>query len=198
MPIIATRASAAYGAGFGAVTTVPYAGPFGAYDSLATVTLSASTASVTFAGIPSGYKHLQIRYLVKTSRAAVNDYAKLEINADTTTTNYRSHTLNADGAAVYAGTTANAIDIGGFPGNTNASMFGVGVLDFLDYANTNKYKTIRTLDGFDQNSASTGAGYIELASGLWMSTSAITSIKFTSGTSSNFVQYSSFALYGVK
>jgi hypothetical protein len=31
----------------------PYDGPYGAYDALATVTLSASTASITFAGIPS-------------------------------------------------------------------------------------------------------------------------------------------------
>lgn len=172
--------------------------PEGAYDALATVTLSATASSISFVGIPSGYKHLQVRYLAKTSRAAVNDYAKLEINADTTTTNYRSHTLNGDGAAAYAGTTANAIEIGGFPGNTNADMFGVGVLDFLDYTNTNKYKTIRMLDGFNQNSASTGTGYIELASGLWMSTSAITSIKITPGTGPNFVTYSQFALYGVR
>ena len=172
--------------------------PEGAYDALATVTLSAATASVTFAGIPSGYKHLQIRYLAKTSRAAVNDYAKLEINADTTTSNYRSHTLSGSGSAVFAEAHANAIEIGGFPGNTNADMFGVGVLDFLDYANTNKYKTIRTLDGFDQNSTATGAGYIALQSGLWMSSSAITSIKITPGTGPNFVTYSSFALYGVK
>jgi hypothetical protein len=44
-----------------------YDGPFGAYDSLATVTLSADAASVTFAGIPSGYKHLQIRAIHKPS-----------------------------------------------------------------------------------------------------------------------------------
>jgi hypothetical protein len=31
--------------------------PEGAHDALATVTLSASAASITFAGIPSGYKH---------------------------------------------------------------------------------------------------------------------------------------------
>lgn len=180
------------------VFSAPTAPVTNSYESIQTVTLSSSQANITFSSIPATFKHLQIRYLGKTSRAAVNDYAKLEINADTTTTNYRSHTLNGDGAAVYAGTTANAIEIGGFPGNTNADMFGVGVLDFLDYTNTNKYKTIRMLDGFNQNSASTGTGYIELASGLWMSTSAITSIKITPGTGPNFVTYSSFGLYGIK
>ena len=168
------------------------------YDSIATTTLSSTASSVTFSSIPSTYTHLQIRYIAKTSRAAVNDYAKLEINADTTTSNYRSHTLNGDGGSAYAGTTANAIEIGGFPGNTNADMFGIGVLDFLDYANTNKYKTIRTLSGFNQNSASTGTSWVGLDSGLWMSSSAITSIKITPGTGPNFVTYSQFALYGIK
>ena len=172
--------------------------PSGAYDSIATTTLSTATASVTFSSIPATYTHLQIRYIAKTSRAAVNDYAKLEINADTTTSNYRSHTLNGDGGSAYAGTTANAIEIGGFPGNTNADMFGIGVLDFLDYANTNKYKTIRTLSGFNQNSATAATQWIGLDSGLWMSSSAITSIKITPGTGPNFVTYSSFALYGIK
>ena len=169
------------------------------FESIATTTVGAGGASsITFSSITATYTHLQIRYLAKTSRAAVNDYAKLEINGDTTTSNYRSHSLNADGSSAYAETTANAIALGGFPGNTNASMFGVGVIDILDYANTSKNKTIRTLGGFDQNSASTGTAWIGLDSGLWMSTSAINSLVITSGTSSNFVQYSSFALYGIK
>jgi hypothetical protein len=193
-PILGSRgglSASAYGL-FGAAAGA------NSYESISTVTVSTAVSSITFSSIPATYKHLQIRYLAKTSRAAVNDYAKLEINADTTAANYRSHTLNADGASVYAGTAANATEIGGFPGNTNASMFGVGILDFLDYTNTNKYKTIRMLDGFDQNSASTGAAYVALESGLWMSSSAITSIKITPGTGPNFVQYSSFALYGIK
>jgi hypothetical protein len=168
------------------------------YESIATTTVSTAVSSVTFSSIPSTYTHLQIRYLAKTSRSAVNDYAKLEINGDTTVANYRSHTLNGDGGSAYAGTTANAIEIGGFPGNTNASMFGAGVLDFLDYTNTNKYKTIRTLSGFNQNSATAATNWIGLDSGLWMSSSAITSIKITPGTGPNFVEYSSFALYGIK
>ena len=170
----------------------------GDYESIATTTLATATASITFSSIPATYTHLQIRYLAKTSRAAVNDYAKLEINGDTTTSNYRSHSLNAGGSGVGSETHANVIELGGFPGNTNASMFGIGVIDILDYANTSKYKTFRGFEGFDQNSASTGTAWIGLDSGLWMSTSAINSLVITSGTSSNFVQYSSFALYGIK
>jgi hypothetical protein len=41
--------------------------PEGAYDSLATVTLSASTASIEFAGIPATYKHLQVRVIARSA-----------------------------------------------------------------------------------------------------------------------------------
>ena len=46
-----------------------YGGPYGAYDSLATVTVpSGGVASVTFAGIPSGYQHLHIGGGARTDR----------------------------------------------------------------------------------------------------------------------------------
>lgn len=66
-------------------------------------------------------------------------------------------------------------------------------MDVLDYKNTNKYKTSRFLSGYDAN----GSGVIMLNSELWMSTAAITSITIDN-TGSNFAQYSSFALYGVR
>jgi hypothetical protein len=68
------------------------------------------------------------------------------------------------------------------------------VVDILDYANTNKYKTTRNLMGFDYN----GSGTIRSISGLWMSTSAINSITLTTGTSSNWQGDTQFALYGIK
>jgi hypothetical protein len=169
-----------------------------AFESIQTITLSTAASNITFNSIVGTYKSLQIRYLAKTSRALVNDSAKIEINGDTTTTNYRSHSLNGDSANVYAETTANAIALGGFPGNTNASMFGVGVLDFIDYSNTSKYKTIRSFEGFDQNSPASGNKWIGIDSGLWMSTAAITSIKITPNIGPNFVTGSTFALYGIK
>ena len=70
-------------------------------------------------------------------------------------------------------------------------IFGTFIVDILDYANTNKYKTMRALDGFDAN----GSGYAVLWSGNWRSTSAVSTITITGGT---FAQYSSFALYGIK
>ena len=74
------------------------------------------------------------------------------------------------------------------------STFGAVVIDILDYANTNKYKTIRSLSGTDYNNTS---GAVGLFSGSWRNTNAITTIKITA-SSANLAQYSQFALYGIK
>jgi hypothetical protein len=169
------------------------------YESIATSTAGAGgLSSVTFSSIPSTYKHLQIR---ATARIGVNNpgndggYVGLRFNSDTGT-NYTTHIINGNGAT--AGSTAwtgiNEIYFQRFAGNnTGANIFGAGVLDILDYQNTNKNTTIRNLAGFDNN----GGGLMYLTSGLWLNTSAITSITLTP-EAGNFLQYSSLALYGIK
>jgi hypothetical protein len=171
----------------------------GSYDSLATVTLSASTASVTFAGIPMGYKHLQLRFLARNTGAGVDfDYATVQYNGNTSTASYTYHTLTGNGASAGASGGASGVigyNLGGYivAGGVAASRFGVGVIDIFDYANINKNKTTRVLSGWDNN----GVGNVGLLSGLFLSTSAITSITIGSQTG-NLAQYSSFALFGVK
>jgi len=76
----------------------------------------------------------------------------------------------------------------------SGTSFYVQIMDVLDYADTNKNKTIRHLGGVDYN----GSGGIYLASSLYSTTSAISSISITSNNGTNFSQYSSFALYGIK
>lgn len=173
--------------------------PEGAYDSLATVTLSASTSSVTFAGIPSGYKHLQIRMLAKTDRATYSiDSAKFQLNGDTGS-NYAWHRVLGDGsaAAAYAGSSTAFMQADGLAAQ-GSNIFGAMIVDVLDYANTSKYKTARMLGGEDENGTTYGGGVIALSSSLWQNTAAINSIKIYPGVGSNFLTYSSFALYGVK
>jgi hypothetical protein len=78
--------------------------------------------------------------------------------------------------------------------STSANIFTVAVIDILDYSNTNKYTTIRTLQGYDSN----GSGNIRFNSGLWMNTAGVTDIKIFPDGAASFVQYSHFALYGIK
>lgn len=159
------------------------------YESIATTTLSTTATSVTFSSIPGTYTHLQVRYIC---------YASSQVdllgnfNSDTGS-NYSRHYLYGDGSAVASGAAApdSAFNFG-FVNNTG-NYFISGITDILDYADTNKYKTTRTLTGFDTN----GGGYILMYSGNWRNTNAINSItiKVNSGS---LQQYSEFALYGIK
>lgn len=168
------------------------------YESIATTTVGSGGAStITFSSIPSTYTHLQIRGLVRTNRATNPDGLFIKFNSDSGT-NYAWHDLNGDGAsaAASAGSSDTAGQIQRFTGaNQTASSFGVFITDILDYKSTNKYKTVRSLGGYDAN----GSGRIDLISSLWMnSASAITQIDISSTSSSTIQQYSSFALYGIK
>ena len=76
-------------------------------------------------------------------------------------------------------------------GNTTPS---VAIIDILDYASTSKYKTFRIFSGQDY---ATSSGYLEIDSGLWMNTAAITSISVINvGTSWN--TNTRVSLYGIK
>ena len=156
------------------------------YESIATQTVGAGgAASVTFSSIPSTFKHLQIRGIFQMDSAA-----RMRING--ATTGYSTHILYGDGASVGAagGGSDTKVALGDAP---SATAFGAVVVDILDYQNTNKYKTVRSLEGYDLN----GSGQIYFNSASYQYTTAITSLSIYSNSGS-VKQYSSFALYGVK
>jgi hypothetical protein len=168
----------------------------GDYESIATVTVgSGGAASISFTSISSTYTHLQIRCLARTNRASAGDQIRLQLNTDTGA-NYSDHVLSGDGAtAVATGAADNTFMwLGRATGASSASsIFGVSVIDIVDYADVNKYKTLRSLTGTDRN----GSGDASVHSGSWRSTSAITSIQVIFiGTLME--QYSTFSLYGIK
>lgn len=170
--------------------------PNGAMDALASATLSTTASSVTFAGIPQGYKHLQIRSTARDNSAAGTvTYMKVNFNNDSGS-NYAYHRLFGDGSGV---TTDSGSSIAqtyanfALANSSTTQIMGASIIDILDYTSTSKHKTIRTFAGADQN----GSGRVGISSGLWMSTSAITSIVLVADTGT-FGANSSFALYGVK
>lgn len=166
------------------------------YESIATVTVGAGgSSSITFSSIPSTYKHLQIRGIARTATA---NWLTATFNSDTTAGVYRSHYLYGQGTTAIAGdngtnASGSGMYFGPYLGATTANVFGVNITDILDYSNTNKNKTVRTMWAYENNG--NGGDQIWLESNLYMSTNAITSITLNLST---FQQYSSFALYGVK
>lgn len=172
---------ATFNAGVAASTT--------SFESIATVSVgSGGAADIEFTSIPNSYAHLQLRGFLRTTSG---DQLRLTFNGSTS--NYRSHYLEGTGTSAIAGSESDPrINLyAALPSAT--SVFSGTVIDILDYANTNKTKVVRALSGWDAN----GSGYVDLDSGLWNDTSAITSIKFVPSAGS-FAQYSHFALYGIK
>lgn len=166
------------------------------YDSIATITVGAGgSASIDFTSIPSTYTHLQLRGIVKNTAAdSTVRSGFFRLNNDTGA-NYATHYLNGSGTAAGAGGLASQTSAYGITdiGASATSVFGAFVMDILDYKNTNKYKTVRSASGADNN----GSGFFQLFSGLWMSTSAVDRVTLIPG-SNNFAQYSTVALYGIK
>lgn len=160
---------------------------------------SGGVNTVIFNDIPQTYKHLQIRGVLRSSRSnsGNGDTYSIQLNSDIGSA-YPWHYVRGDGTAASASsTTTNTFmdfqrvaDAG-----AGSNIFGTLIIDILDYTNTNKNKTVRSLSGYDNN----GSGVVALNSGLWISTSAIVSVTITvSGGAQTIQQYSRFSLYGIK
>jgi len=167
-----------------------------AFESIATATGTSSSGTITFSSIPSTFKHLQIRALIRTDEAgATETNCYLQVNG-VTSSSYAYHWLRGNGtAAAAAGAATQTIT---FPANATgasaaASTMGVFIADILDYGSTTKNKTFRYFSGYDLN----GSGEVRVASGLFNLTNAITSIELKT-SAGNWTTASSFALYGIK
>jgi hypothetical protein len=168
----------------------------GSYESIATVTSTGSSGDLVFSSIPGTYTHLQIRGILRTNDTGSFNNQRMRFNSDSTSS-YAFHLLTGDGTTITSSSTTTAGSINDFmraPGTgVSSGIFSVAVIDILDYANTNKYKTVRILQGGDQNAG----GNLGLNSALWMKTDAITNITISpsGGTAESG---STFALYGIK
>lgn len=167
---------------------------------IATVTAAGGETSLSFTSIPGTYSSLQIRGIAKdtaTGTTAANLY--VFFNDDTTTANYAVHALRGNGSAASASgsTSYGAVSIPEACTRSDAgyaNMFGAMIVDLHDYASTTRNKTVRSFGAVDTNNTN---GVISLASGLWLSTSAITKVKIQASVTA-FAAGSVFKLYGLR
>jgi hypothetical protein len=195
MPLQTLQSARSFG--FGKIIT---AAGDSSFESIASTVISSSTSSVTFSSIPGTFQHLHLRLNVRTVDGAVGgNYLNVYFNNDTasgysyayneagnppSSTNFGTgaSTSNTQAYSPYVATNANA-----------SSYFGPIIMDIFDYANTNKRKTFH-MRGFFHDRANSRPSKM---AGHWRDASAITSIKIEV-PSGNYVNGSSFALYGIK
>jgi hypothetical protein len=153
---------------------------------------AAGASSVTFNSIPqTGYTDL----VVKTSLRETGTSSVFGITFNGNTSGYSTMRLNGTGASAGSTSSSGAAAIDGIvlPGSdATASIFGNTEFYIPNYASAN-YKSV-SIDAVTENNATTA--YQRLIAGLWSNTAAITSISFATPFQ-NFVQYSTFYLYGV-
>lgn len=151
--------------------------PTQTYVPLATTTLTSTAVSITFGSIPATYRDL---ILVATSASATT--IRLIINADTGSNYFLINVRGSTSGTSSASTTSANIGV--------TDDIGIGTLQFLDYAVTDKHKGIlrrrNTLAG-----SATDAGVYR-----WASTTAITTLKFDLA-SGNLPIGTSLSLYGI-
>lgn len=171
--------------------TPPYSGPEGAYDALATISVGAtSVSSITFQGIPSDYKHLQLRGTIYTTGATNPTW---QVNGDSSSGSYYGHHLWGTGSTAAANAQSGTSVYWNYnPSSTYPSAF---IMDWLDYSSTAKNKTMKTFAGSNTNGAA--ASETAIWSGLYINTDAIGSLTLN-GLGSNFAQNTKITLYGVK
>jgi len=180
MPIVGSFAAAsarAYGRGAGVALPV-------GYNSIASTTVGASSVpTITFSGIPQTYKHLQIRAVVK-SVSPTN--IALTTNLNSWVGRHQWYFFPGQ-----TGTSREATDNQFI--YQDANVFSVAIIDYYDYSNTNKAKTFRSINGYQNGDV---ASFYGLVTGLETSTNAITSITLT-GVSFNMIQNTTVSLYGI-
>lgn len=162
------------------------------YYLLASNTLSSAASSVTFSSIPSTYTDLLIKISGRSANVSNFDNPRLTINSSTST--FTRKEIYAETGSVGSESVADRL-IGVVPAaNATASTFGSLEVYLPNYAGSN-YKSY-SVDSVTENNSTTQAMW--LLAGLWSTTSAITDIAISLNTAGNFVQYSTFYLYGIK
>jgi len=188
-------------------SVTPFAGiPDSDFWALATSTVTdTSTSTVTISNIPTGYKHLQLRWLASNNDGSVDGNVVIRFNGDTGS-NYSWRNTFAISGSPNTGSPANqgnssssatSLSLARATANGAGTLFGCGITDIVDYSSTSKNKNIISAYGNSRGANSTSNQYVFAGGGSWNNTAAITSISFIN-TTSNFGVNSKFALYGYK
>jgi hypothetical protein len=157
--------------------------PIATYSPLANITLSGSASSITFSSIPSGYRDLIIVCDGTAGTTSGNLSINVSFNGDTTSNNYPSLRMAANGVATASSSETPFI---GTMGNLQSNL----IIQIFDYSASDKHKPVLSR----QNS--TGNNLVSAYALRWTNLSAISSL--TLGVqSTQFNAGTTAALYGI-
>lgn len=165
------------------------------FTKIASVTVgSGGAASIDFTSIPGTYTDLCVKLSTRLNGAAA-----------TVRTSFNGSASGYSERMIYANASASPLESAARSGtyiewmysdgtNNTANTFNNADVYIPNYAGSN-YKSLSIDNVNEQNG--TADQLLNMNAGLWSNSAAITSITFTTGTTS-FVQYSTATLYGIK
>jgi hypothetical protein len=144
--------------------------------------------NVEWTGLPAGYDYFELQISARGDGSGAQEAIEISFNGDTTASNYSSidaYTINGGGwnMGIFPDFGSALVSNGQVAGNF-AELHG----RIADPANTTKNKILHITAGL--------INMLDWRVTTWKNIAAISSIKFTPGTSENFVAGSKFRLVG--
>lgn len=163
-----------------------------AYELIETIEVGAGGASsIEFTSIPQDGSTLKVLLSVRPDVGS--SIHNLILNSDTTTSNYNSKLLTANGVSVYSYSLTNNMILTVYSVDT-INTFSNSELTIQNYSSTSVFKSIRIEHANENNGQYiTGVGS---TAGIWKNNDGITSLKIEC-SGGNWVEHSKASLYKV-
>jgi hypothetical protein len=161
--------------------------------------LSGSETTVTHGSISGSYDHLYGVISARSDQSAYYSGVMIQFNNDTGS-NYCFQDMQSANNTPSAYSQDGATQIGYPPipaGSSLADTFGVIEYWIPHYSNTANFKPCFFKAGAPNVSTTSGQAEMKITAGIWESTAAITEIDFTLNGGHDYIQYSTFTLYGI-
>ncbi len=163
--------------------------------------MTGATASWSETSISSSYDHLLIKASMRSDAAATISVTGLvQLNGETTNTNYSYTELGATSSTPTTAQLSSEPTLGypPMPGaSALADTFGILTVWIPHYSNTANFKQVWWQAALENNSTTDGEWGLKVNAGLWSNTDAVDEILISPAGGSDFVQYSTFTLYGI-
>ena len=164
--------------------------------------LSGNATSWEKTSISSSYEHLYCVISARTDKSAVYNQMEMQLSGDTGN-NYAWVSFQAfTGSAPTSGYSGGSLQdtINAFyaaSANALADTFSTTEILIPNYANTTGQKQVFIKGGVPNSSTTNYEWMVYMIGGNWLDTSAVDEIKIFLDGGENFVQYSTFTLYGI-
>ena len=162
--------------------------------------LSGTTATYDVTSIPASYDHLYLTVSARSDNVSYRDAIYCKVNNDSGSNYTRTNLFAGDSTSPSSYGAAGATIFGDFmdcvAASALADTFNAGTLWIPNYANTANFKQLLARSGSPNNDNTNYRWGLQCVAGLWSSTAAIDQLTL-SLQNGDFVQHSSFTLYGV-